>query len=124
MPAAKRDGRRAGGQPAAGSRDRPWSARADGVDVVLRVSPGASRIAVEGTATTPGGDVVLRVRVAARPEGGKANDALIKLLARSWRLPKTRLTIVSGATDRAKRLHVAGDPEALLATLERWLASL
>lgn len=95
----------------------PIEAVADGLRVALRVTPKASRNAVTGTADTAGGGKVLKLAVTAVPENGKANEAVIKLLSKAWKLPKTSLTVVAGATDRNKILHVAGDPAALLARL-------
>ena len=101
----------------------PFEAVADGVRVTLRVTPKASRNAVTGMADTAGsgarggGKRVLKLAVTAVPENGKANEAVIKLLSKAWKLPKTSLTVVAGATDRNKILHVAGDPAALLPRL-------
>ncbi|ANC92498.1 hypothetical protein A6A40_11640 [Azospirillum humicireducens] len=95
----------------------PMDAVADGLRVALRVTPKASRNAVTGTAETAGGGRVLKLSVTAVPENGKANEAVIKLLSKAWKLPKTSLTVVAGATDRNKILHVAGDPAALLPRL-------
>jgi uncharacterized protein len=67
---------------------------------------------------------VLRLRVSEPPEGGKANAALIKLLAKAWKLPKSALSLVAGHTDRRKTLAVAGDPVVLRRALEGWLAGL
>ncbi len=92
--------------------------------VDLRLQPGASRARVDGLAVLDDGATVLKVRVTAPPEGGKANAALIKLLAKAWKLPKSALSLVAGQTDRRKTLAVAGDPAALRRDLERWLAGL
>lgn len=75
-------------------------------------------------ATLDDGATVLKVRVTEPPEGGKANAALIKLLAKAWKLPKSSLSLVAGHTDRRKTLAVAGDPAALRRELEGWLARL
>ncbi len=95
----------------------PFEAVADGLRVALRVTPKASRNAVTGLAATAGGGRVLKVAVTTVPENGKANEAVIKLLSKAWKVPKTSLTVVAGATDRNKILHVAGDPAALLPRL-------
>lgn len=70
------------------------------------------------------GVTVLKVRVTEPPEDGKANAALIKLLAKAWKLPKSSLTLVAGHSDRRKTLAVAGEPAELLCDLQRWLAAL
>ena len=48
----------------------------------------------------------------------RANDAVIRLLAREWGVPKSAITIARGATERRKFLHVAGDPDSLARKLE------
>ncbi|MBP2311390.1 DUF167 domain-containing protein [Azospirillum soli] len=90
---------------------------ADGVRLSLRVTPKASRNAIGGLADTAPGGKVLKVSVTAVPENGKANEAVVKLLAKAWKLPKTSLTVVAGATDRNKIVHVAGDPAELMRRL-------
>lgn len=45
------------------------------------------------------------------PEGGKANKALILLIAGALRLPKSSISILSGETSRKKILRIDGDPE-------------
>lgn len=107
-----------------GSDNSPFRDAQDGLLVDLRLQPGASRARVDGVVTLDDGAVVLKVRVTAPPEGGKANAALIKLLAKAWKLPKSSLSLVAGHSDRRKTLAVAGDPAALRRDLEGWLAGL
>ncbi len=73
----------------------------------LRVTAGASR---EGIAGWQGG--VLRVRVAAPPERGKANEAVLRLLAGALGLERRRLRLLRGATSRDKLVEVDGLGEA------------
>lgn len=87
----------------------------------MRLTPKAARNRIEGPAPEASGGVVLKVSVTAVPEDGKANAALVKLLAKEWRIPKSALTIAAGATDRRKVLHVAGDPDALRRRIEEWM---
>jgi uncharacterized protein (TIGR00251 family) len=91
----------------------PFRAAADGVTVSVRVTPRAGRNRIEGTAAEANGGVALKVAVTAPPEDGKANDAVIALLARAWRLPKGSVRIIRGAAARHKTLHIAGDPKRL-----------
>jgi uncharacterized protein (TIGR00251 family) len=98
----------------------PFSAAADGVRVAVRLSPRARRSGVEGLADEAGGGTALKVAVTAVPEGGKANAALIALLAREWRVPKSSVSVVRGAADRHKTLLVAGAAEPLMRRLEEW----
>ncbi len=93
----------------------------DGLRLAVRLQPGARRAGLGGLAALAGGGVALRARVTAVPEGGKANAALIALLAKTWRLPKGAFEIVSGRSDRNKTLLIAGEPESLEARLAAWL---
>jgi len=94
---------------------------ADGVSVEVRLTPKAGADRVDGVAEDAAGAKVLKARVTAVPESGKANAALLKLLAKSWKLPKSALSVAGGAKDRNKVVHVAGDPAALYEHLARWL---
>ena len=88
----------------------------DGVTVQLRVQPRARRLALE--VTSEGG---LKAAVTAAPEDGKANDAVVALLAQAWRLPKSTFEIVRGGTAREKTLMVAGDPAVLADRIAEWM---
>ena len=95
----------------------PLAATADGVVVTIKLTPKARSAGIDGIAEDLGPEgprIVLRLRVTAPPEGGKANTAMIALLAKSWRLPKSAFTVIAGATSRLKRVHVGGDPQGLL----------
>jgi uncharacterized protein (TIGR00251 family) len=96
----------------------------DGVTLRIRLRPGASRNAVLGRSVLANGDEVVTAAVSAPPEDGKANAALIHLLAKIWRQPKTGVTIIGGATARNKLLHIAGPPAALMTKLGTWLQTL
>ncbi len=91
----------------------PFRKSPEGLLVSLRLQPGASRDRVEGFARLDDGATVLKVRVSAPPEGGKANAALIRMLAKAWKLPKSSLSLAAGQSARRKTLLVAGDPESL-----------
>ena len=69
----------------------------------LRVSPGASRSEIVGMR----GDS-WHVRVTAAPERGRANDAVLRLLADRLRVPRTRLSVVSGHAGRDKVVELEG----------------
>lgn len=56
---------------------------------------------------------MLRIRVKAVPDKGKANAAVIALLARALGVPKAAVTLVSGDTARLKTVAIAGDPAEL-----------
>jgi uncharacterized protein YggU (UPF0235/DUF167 family) len=69
----------------------------------LRVSPGAGRSAVVGRH-----GAAWKVRVAAAPERGKANDAVVELLAATLALPRPSVRLVSGLGTRDKIVELAG----------------
>jgi hypothetical protein len=102
----------------------PFERMREGVRVHIRLQPRARRERIEGVVTEADGRVALKVAVTAPPEDGKANAALVALLGKSWRLPKSAIEIVGGATDRRKTLLLRGDPASLQATLSAHLASL
>jgi uncharacterized protein (TIGR00251 family) len=102
----------------------PFSRSPEGVRVSVQVQPGASRTAVEGPRELADGAAALKVRVGAPPEGGKANAQLVKLLAKSWRVPKTSIRVLTGPAERRKTLLVVGDPDRLLGQLAAWLKDL
>lgn len=69
----------------------------------VRLTPRAARSRIDGW----DGDL-LRVRVAAPPVEGKANDALLRLLAKALDVPPSRLRLVKGRTSREKVIAVEG----------------
>ena len=69
----------------------------------LRVSPGARSAEVVGRHGE-----AWKVRVAAAPEGGRANDAVVRLLADKLSLPREAVTLVSGHGARDKIVQLAG----------------
>jgi len=108
----------------AATASSPFSAGADGVRIRLRVQPRARRNRVDGLVADADGGVALKVAVTEAPEDGKANAAVIALLAKAWGHPKSALTVVAGAADRHKIIHLQGDPARLMQALEPWLQEL
>lgn len=101
----------------------PFRAVAEGVRVAVRVTPKAAADRVRGIVLDEAGAAALQVAVTAAPEDGRANKAVTALLAKCWRVPRTSVAVVQGATDRRKLLLVrAGDPAALAARLDAWAA--
>ena len=83
------------------------------MDLEIRVIPRAGRSEFAGLR-----DGAVLVRLAAAPVDGAANDELIALIARTLRLPRRDITIVSGERSRSKRVRVAGmDRDQVLARL-------
>jgi uncharacterized protein (TIGR00251 family) len=81
-----------------------WAtATADGTRLLLRVQPRASRSEVVG----PHGEA-LRVRLAAPPVDGAANEELVRLLAERLGVARSAISISAGASGRSKGVRVAG----------------
>ncbi len=76
--------------------------------LTVRLTPKASSEGVDGWDTDDKGRPVLKVRVRAAPVDGKANAALIALMAKALDVPKSRITLVAGDTARLKTLEVEG----------------
>ncbi len=71
--------------------------------VRVRLQPKASKTEIAGYREDPAtGDQVLQVRVTAPPVDGKANKALIVVLAKEFRVPKSKIRIVQGEASRDK----------------------
>lgn len=88
--------------------------------VAVRLTPKGGRDAVEGWAKSADGKEYLKIRVSAPPQDGKANAALIALLAKVLDLPKSSIEIVAGETARLKRIAIHSNAPALAARLETW----
>lgn len=69
----------------------------------LHVQPGASRSEFAGRHGER-----IKIRLAARAVDGKANAALIEFLAEHFKVPKSRVRIVSGLKSRQKRVIIDG----------------
>ncbi len=76
---------------------------ADGVVFTAKVVPGSSRTVVAGLL----GDMI-KIRVAAAPEKGKANECLIAYLAEQLGVKKNAIEILSGHTNPVKQVRIAG----------------
>jgi len=76
---------------------------AGGVIFTAKVVPGSSRTIVAGIL-----EDMIKVRVAAAPEKGKANQCLVAFLANQLGVRKNAVEIVSGQTQPVKRVRVAG----------------
>jgi len=106
---------------AAGELNGPFRALPNGVEVRVKAEPRSRRPGVGGLA--PGADGPrLRIAVTEAPSDGKASAAVALALARALGLPGRAVTLRAGAASRAKTLHVAGDPAALLIQLEGFCA--
>ena len=90
-----------------------------GATLRVRVTPNAGADRIEGAEIRDDGEAVLRVRVAAVPDKGKANAAVVALIAKALGLPKSAISVVAGETSRIKSLAIAGTPELVGESLDR-----
>lgn len=97
-------------------------AHEDGLLLTVRVSPGAKQTKALSWEAGADGQRQLRLRVSAPAEKGKANEAVLKLLAGLFGVPRNRLRLISGATSRAKTVLAEGDGAALRAALREALS--
>lgn len=88
----------------------------DGVTIELRVHPRARRTALECS-----GDGGLKAAVTAPAEDGKANRAVIDLIADEWRLARSTIAVTRGAAARDKVVKLAGEPGELAGRIGQWL---
>jgi uncharacterized protein (TIGR00251 family) len=111
----------------AGGAGSPWPEVIPvegGIRLRVRVKPGASRTAILGRGTWPGGEAAIVLAVSAPPEDGKANAAVIQLLAKAIGLPKTSLSVVVGATARNKLIQASGQEVRLIDVIRPWIEAL
>ena len=96
---------------------------AAGIRLRLKVAPKAKRNEIGGWLDEPDGGQALKVAVTAAPEDGKANAAVIALLAKEWGVAKSAISVVAGATDRRKIVEIRGRSAELIQKIEAWLSS-
>jgi uncharacterized protein (TIGR00251 family) len=75
----------------------------DAIILTVHVQPGAKRTEAAGLH----GDA-LKIRLAAPPVDGQANEALIAFLAEAFGVPKRQVELISGHASRSKRVRVTG----------------
>jgi uncharacterized protein len=94
------------------------------VRVAVRLTPHARADRLVGIARLGDGAPILKVSVTAPPADGRANDALLHLLAKEWRVARRDLAIVGGSKNRNKIVRITGEPSHLLKRLGAAVAAL
>ncbi len=89
----------------------------DAIEFEVHVRPRASRSALAGVH-----DGVLALRVCAPPADGRANDAVIELLADTFGVRASAVEIIKGASARRKLVRIRGDVERLSVRLHQAVA--
>ena len=97
---------------------QPYRLGPDGLSLFLRVTPNAGKDAIEGAEIRDDGTAVLRIRVKAVPDKGRANAAVVALLAKALGVPKSAIVVAAGDTSRFKTLAISGDGAVLAAGVD------
>ena len=90
----------------------PWKRADDGLRLLVRATPGAKRAGVGGVVETADGPA-LAVKITEAAEKGRANKAVIALLAKALGVPQSAIELRRGETARVKHFSIAGDAVAL-----------
>jgi uncharacterized protein (TIGR00251 family) len=94
-----------------------------GVTLPVRLTPKSGKDEIAGTETF-GDEIVLKARVRALPEGGRANEALERLIAAWLRVPPSSVAVVQGGKSRLKQVAIRGDADALARLVHARIAEL
>jgi uncharacterized protein (TIGR00251 family) len=89
-----------------------YQSEEDSFTLTLHIQPGAKRTEVAGLHGE-----ALKIRLAAPPVEGKANEALLRFVANSFDVPLRQVELLRGAQSRHKRVKISGSkigPETLL----------
>jgi hypothetical protein len=98
-----------------------------GIRLRLKVQPKARRNAILGVGPDRDGQgftLALKLAVNAPPENGRANAAVIALLAEALDVAKAAVSVVAGATDRRKLVEIRGNSRDLGASLDLLIKNL
>jgi uncharacterized protein YggU (UPF0235/DUF167 family) len=78
--------------------------------IAVRLTPRAARDGIDGWTRDARGELLLRIRVTAPPVDGRANHALVRVLAAALGIAPARVTLVEGAAFRRKLVDVELEP--------------
>jgi uncharacterized protein len=96
----------------------PYSVGEDHARLSVRLTPSGGRDCIDGLESDADGNCWLKARVSSPPEDGKANKALVAMLSKALKRPKSAISFISGETARKKILRISGDAEDLTVRLE------
>ncbi len=91
----------------------PFKTRDDGIHLSIRLQPKAAANRIDGIETMADGTRRLRARVRPAPDKGKANKALLGLLAAQFGIAVSRMRLLRGQTSRNKTILILADGVAL-----------
>ena len=91
----------------------PWRQEGNAILIAVRLTPRSAREGFKGLWTDEKGATWLQAQVRAVPEKGKANAALIALLADALDVPTGAISLEAGDTNRLKRLRISGGGQCM-----------
>lgn len=89
----------------------------------VRLTPKASHNKIEGWVMDEHGQRILCIKVTAVPEGGKANEALKKILSSTLGISKSRISLKRGPKSRLKELEIEQEEKEVEKILREYLSS-
>ena len=89
---------------------RFWEENSDGFLLRIKLTPSASFCGFGDVFIDATGTAYLKTYVRSVPEKGKANDELLKMLAKTLKISKKNLQLVYGATDHFKKIRITAAP--------------
>jgi uncharacterized protein len=98
---------------------RPFAAARDGIRLAVRLTPKAASDRVAGIVADGHGGWALKAAVTAPPVDGRANAALLHLLAKHFGWKPGDVRLIGGAGSRTKTIAIKGDPALLAAAVEK-----
>ena len=91
-----------------------FTIKENGLNFNIKVIPKAKQNYIGEIFVNSKNQKILKIYTTAAPIEGKANKAVIALLSKSWQLKKSQISIILGAKDNNKVVHISGDPKDLL----------
>jgi uncharacterized protein YggU (UPF0235/DUF167 family) len=91
--------------------------------LAVRLTPKSARDEIVSV-NSFGGEAVLKAKVRALPEGGRANEALERLVARWLKVPPSSVSVAQGGKSRVKQILIEGEAETLARLIEARLEEL
>lgn len=92
-----------------------------GLIIRVRLTPNSSSCSLKGIFNDADGQAYLKINVISVPEKGKANRELISFLSKKLKTAKSNLQLVSGETDRYKKILISENSERTVDILRNWL---
>lgn len=90
----------------------------DGIHLRVRLTPNSRCCKCGGVFIAADGAAYLKITVVSAPEKGKANQELMRFLSKKLKVAKSNIQIVSGETDRCKKILIRGGTEQMATILE------